>query len=100
MKIVITRSAVLDLDSLRRYLAPKSPTGPLHVIDALQNSIEDIPASLSRGRATPHDDVWEKVVPKYGYIIPYYVRGNTVFILRIYNSRRKPLNYDGVLDLE
>ena len=100
MKIVITRSAVLDLDSLRRYLAPKSPTGLLQIIDALQNSIEDILASLSRGRATPHDDVWEKVVPKYGYIIPYYVRGNTVFILRIYNSRRKPLNYDGVLDLE
>lgn len=100
MKIVITRRAVLDLDNLRQYLAPKSRTELLNVTDALQNAIKDIPESLSRGRATPHDDVWEKVVPKYGYIIPYYVRGDTVFILRIYNSRRKPLNYDGLLDLE
>lgn len=100
MKIVITRRAVLDLDNLRKYLAPKSPPGLRNVTDALQNAIEDIPESLSRGRATPHDDVWEKVVPKYGFIIPYFVRGDTVFILRIYNSRRKPLDYEGVLDLE
>ena len=100
MKIVITRRAVLDLDNLRKYLAPKSPAGLRNVLSALQKTIEDIPKNPSRGRATPHDDVWEKVVPKYGYIIPYYVRGNTVFILRIYSSRRKPLDYDSVVDLE
>lgn len=100
MKIVITRRAVRDLDTLREYLVQRSPTGLRSVVTALQNTIEDIPKSLSRGRATPHDDVWEKIVPQYGYIIPYLVRGNTVFILRIYNSRRKPLDYDGVVDLE
>jgi toxin ParE1/3/4 len=100
MKIVITRRAILDLDNLRKYLAPKSPAGLRNVISALQKTIEDIPKSLSRGRATPHDDVWEKVVPKYGYIIPYYVRGETVFILRIYSSRRKSLDYVNVVDLE
>ena len=100
MKIVITRRAVRDLDKLRDYLNQRSPTGLRSVVTALQNTIEDIPKSLSRGRATPHDDVWEKVVPKFGYIIPYYVKGNTVFILRIYSSRRKPLNYDNVVNLD
>jgi len=96
MKIQFSATALSELEALREYLGEISPQGLENVVSAIQSTIHDIPNSISRGRSTPHDEVWEKVIPKYGYIIPYLIHENTVIILRIYNSRRKPLDYDQI----
>jgi hypothetical protein len=43
--------------------------------------------------------VREAVEARYGFLIPYYVRGSRLFVLRVYRSSRKPLDYE-TLNLE
>lgn len=100
MQIKITRLAARDLEETRRYLKPRTNVGLRNVTSSIKKAINEIPNSLSRGRKTPHDEVWEKLVPKYGYIIPYYVEGDTVYILRIYDTRREPLDYSKIKKLD
>ncbi len=38
------------------------------------------------------------VEPEYGFLIPYHIKANTLFVLRIYRSMRAPLEY-GELDI-
>ena len=92
MKIVFTIEAKQDLNHLRTWLAPLSPSGLSNVVSALKTSIHRVSANPRIGRPTPRDDIREIVVPKYGFTIPYYVKGNTLFILRVYNARREPLD--------
>ena len=93
MKIQYSPTALHELDALREFLQDVSPAGLKNVLSAICKTVDSIPTSISRGRSTPHDEVWEKVVPNYGYIIPYLVHDNTVYILHIYNSNREGLNY-------
>lgn len=94
MRIKITTSAAQDFEELRKYLAGRSHTGLQSVLADIEETIRSIPDNLLLGRATPRDDVRERITPKYRYLIPYYVRGDIVYILRVYHPKRAPLDYD------
>jgi len=49
---------------------------------------------------TPHDDVWERITPNYKYKIPYYLRGGTLYVLRVYHSSRMDLDYKAIVNLD
>ena len=100
MQIKFSTLALIDLEELYEYLPEKSPSGYLNVSSDIENTIRDIPSSLLRGRQTPIDEVWERVTPNYGYIIPYCKRGDICYILRVYHSSRIGLDYEGDLDVE
>ena len=55
-----------------------------------------IPDNPRIGRMTLRDGVRELVEPKYGFLIPYVVKERKVFILRVYRSTRRPLDYDSL----
>ena len=93
MNIIFTQEAKRDLDELRAYLEPLSPSGLAHVVATLEARIRSIPANPRIGRPTPRDDVREVVEPKYGFVIPYYVQDESLYILRVYRSKRKPFDY-------
>lgn len=93
MKIQFSLTALQELDNLRSHLQDVSPAGLKNVLTAIRKTIYDIPSSVSRGRSTPHDEVWEKVIPKYGYIIPYLIHDDTIIILHVFNSSREGLDY-------
>ena len=40
-------------------------------------------------------DNWT-IEPRYGFLIPYVVRGEYLIVLRIYRSARKPLDYEAL----
>ena len=96
MNIEFTSPALQDLEDLRNYLAERSPTGLKHILQDIEQTVRDIPTSISRGRQTSRDDVWERISPRYKFIIPYHVRGTSVYILRIYHGRRAPLNHKNI----
>lgn len=98
MIIEFTTPSLEDISRLREHLGPKSPSGLENVISVIEKTVFGIPASISKGRKTPRDDVFEKVTPKYGYVIPYYIRGDTLYILRVYHSRRRGIDYNKILD--
>jgi toxin ParE1/3/4 len=93
MLIKFVDPALQDLEELRLYLTERSPSGYSNVITEIQTTVRSLPNSLSKGRATPRDDVWEKITPRYKFIIPYHVRGDIIYVLRVYRSNRQSLNY-------
>jgi len=66
------------------------------VVAALEARIRAVADSPGIGRPTPRDDVREAIEAKYGFLIPYYVRGPKLFVLRVYRSARKPLEYESL----
>ncbi len=96
MKIQLTTLALQDLEEIRLFLAERSYVGLKNVLEDIETTIVSIPDNLLMGRQTPRDDVRERISPKYRYKIPYYVRGDVLYVLRIYHPKRKPINYDTI----
>lgn len=94
MRLIFTVEAKRDLDELRAYLRPLSSKGLAKIVASLRSRIVAGMANPRIGRPTPRDNVRELVDPKYGFIIPYYVRGEVFFVLRVYQARRSPLAYE------
>ncbi|MBC8036222.1 MAG: type II toxin-antitoxin system RelE/ParE family toxin [Rhizobiales bacterium] len=94
MKIILTEAATADLAELRIYLEPLNPAGLRRVTQRLEKIIEAIPANPRIGRITSRNGVRELIEPRYGFLVPYAILNRTVFVLRLYRSRREPLNYE------
>ena len=97
MKIEFTSPALQDLEELREYLADRSPSGLVNMIADIEGTVRSIRGSIAKGRKTPHDEVWEKITPKYKFLIPYYIRRDTLYILRVYRSNRDNLDYGALI---
>ena len=93
MRLVITRRARRDLEAARDYLEPLDPAAFMRFADAIESCFVLISEFPMAGRQTVRSGVREVVETKFGYLIPYYVEGETAYVLRIYNARRRPLNY-------
>ena len=100
MQIVYTRKAKQDLQKIRTYYGSRTPTGLQNIVNDIIHVVEDIPISISKGRATPHPDVWEKITPKYSYLLPYYIFQGKLYILRVYDPRRGKLDYTKIINLK
>ena len=70
---------------------PRSPSGHRQVTAAIRASLRRIQDQPQSGRLTEHPDIREAVEPHYGFVIPYTVRGDVLWVLRVYNARRHPL---------
>ncbi|KQW31292.1 hypothetical protein ASE36_03230 [Rhizobium sp. Root274] len=91
MKLRFTPDAVRDLEELRDWLMPRSPSGHRHVVSAIRAALLRIQDQPQSGRPTARPDIREAIEPRYGFILPYTVRGNVLWVLRVYNARRHPL---------
>jgi toxin ParE1/3/4 len=93
MVMRLTREAFRDLSDVDAYLADKSPQGLRNVIAALKKNLDLMESFPNSGKETDVEDIRISVEPRYGYIIPYYIKGDEIWILRVYHSRRIPLDY-------
>ncbi len=91
MRLRFTRDAVHDLEDLRDWLLPRSPGGHKRVAAAIRAVLEKLKEMPQSGRPTDHADIREIIEPRHGFVIPYTIRGNVVWALRVYNARRHPL---------
>lgn len=99
MKTIFTRKAIADLASIREYYGNISYQALQNIVDDILSVTDNLATSISRGRNTPNAHVWEKITPQYNYLIPYYRTEDTIYILRVYDSRRTPLDYRYIIDL-
>ena len=93
MRIVFTKEAKRDLEELRRYLEPLSPKGLANVVATLERRIMIASEHPRSGRPTPRPDVREAVEPRYGFAIPLYAHCGHFYVLRVYRSMRRQLDY-------
>lgn len=80
-----------ELDDLKEWLRVKNPAGFRSVSSQISKTIRPVAKHQAIGRKTVREDIRELVEPRYGFIIPYTVIDDTIFILRIYSAKRYPL---------
>jgi toxin ParE1/3/4 len=97
LRIQFAQTAKSDLDELRDYLMPLNPVAFQNVARAISGKIRLVAEHPGSGRQSPRDDVREAIETRYGFLIPYMVRGDTLYVLRVYRGVRKPLDYAALL---
>ncbi len=96
MQIIFTIEAKQYLEDLRAFLRPLSPSGLANVTRRLEECILPVPDFPKIGRPTPRAEVREVIETRYGFVIPYYFKGGNLYILRVYRTARKPLDYAAI----
>lgn len=90
MEIRFTELAAEDLQRIREYIYENNKKAAKEVVEHIIERIETVIApNPSAGRAGRVLRTRELVVKKYPYIVPYQVRENVIYILRVLHTSRK-----------
>lgn len=99
MKIIYTRKARADLSGIREYHRSVGSAAIQDVVHDITSMVDAMPKSISRGRQTTNPQVWEKLSKKYKYLLPYCIHDGNLYILRVYDSAQRGLDYRTIIDL-
>ena len=88
-KIVFTVPAQEDLRAIKQYICCDNLEAAQLVVEYIMDSVEKLKDNPSIGRAGRVLRTRELVISKYPYIVPYQVRENTVYVLRVLHTSRK-----------
>lgn len=88
-KIVFTIPAKEDLRAIKKYICEDNFSAAQVVIKHILDNIEQLKDVPSLGKAGRVLRTRELVISKYPYIVPYQVRDDIVYILRILHTSRK-----------
>lgn len=88
-KIVFTIPAQEDLRAIKQYICCDNFSAAQDVIKYILSCIENLKENPSLGKAGRVLRTRELVISKYPYIVPYQVRENIVFVLRVLHTSRK-----------
>jgi len=87
--VVWTRQALNNLESIRDYVAQFNPWAAKKLAAALEAAGNGVAPFPNRGRAVSGTNMRE-ITTVHPYVIRYRVEGDTVFILRIRHTARRP----------
>lgn len=87
-KIVFSIPAQEDLRAIKQYICCDNFDAAQEVIKYIFGCIEHLNENPSIGRAGRVLRTRELVISKYPYIVPYQVRDNNVYILRVLHTSR------------
>lgn len=90
MRVRYTPQARGDIDRIYSYLKKRSPSGAANVSAAIYAGIRFIAERPEASERTDDPDVRVKVVRRYRYKIFYSVAGDTVDILHVRHTSRRP----------
>ena len=89
-RVRFSKSAVNDLNSIREYIYDNNKEAAKEVVSYIIEKIETVLAvNPAAGRAGRVLRTRELVISKYPYIVPYQVRDDVVYILRVLHTSRK-----------
>ncbi len=89
-RVRFSKSAVNDLNSIREYIYDNNKDAAKEVVSYIIEKIETIlVVNPAAGRAGRVLRTRELVISKYPYIVPYQVRDDVIYILRVLHTSRK-----------
>ena len=89
-KIKFSVSSLKDLKSIQKYICENNKEAAKAVVAHIIEKIETvIAANPSAGRAGRVLRTRELVISKYPYIVPYQVREDVIYILRVLHTSRQ-----------
>lgn len=81
--------ALHNLGEEADYIAQDSPRAAAEQVARIESSVALLAEHPGLGRIGRVPGTRELVVPGTPYLVPYRVRGKTIFILRVFHSRRR-----------
>jgi len=91
VRVVWTRTAARGIQRAYDYLVEFNPRAAAHVAETLRDEGNGLMHFPERGRPAP-GTVLRELVSAYPYTIRYRVDGDTVVILRVRHTSRRPTN--------
>ena len=88
-EIIFTVPAQEDLRAIKQYICCDNFEAAQQVVEHIIDSVKKLKDNPSIGRAGRVLRTRELVIPKYPYIVPYQVRENTIYVLRVLHTSRK-----------
>jgi plasmid stabilization system protein ParE len=90
MRLRYRAQALADIDAIHRYLEERNPSGARNVLRAIYASIQLIAERPLAYRLTDDPDIRVHVVQRYRYKIFYAAAGDTVEIIHVRHTSRRP----------
>ena len=94
MRLKWLPTALRNLDSEASYIAADEPAAARLVVQRVLAAVALLSEQPGLGRPGRVAGTRELLVPKTRYIVPYRVRSNTVEILRVFHTSRRPPRQD------
>ena len=88
-EIIFTVLAQNDLRAIKKYICCDNFSAAKEVVKHILGCIEKLKDNPSIGRAGRVLRTRELIISKYPYIVPYQVRDDNVYILRVLHASRK-----------
>ena len=89
MKVVWTRPALRDLDSIATYIGREDPAASRRVLARIAERARDLRSRPHRGRRGRAPNTHELVVDGTSYIVVYRIEGDRADILAVYHGARR-----------
>jgi toxin ParE1/3/4 len=90
MKVRYTPRALADREAIFQYLRERSPQGATKVIAAIRATATQIAENPYSGPPTENPGIRVKLVGRYPYKLFYRIRNNTVELIHIRHTSRRP----------
>lgn len=90
MQIIWLKTALKNLDELAEYISQENPQAARQVVDAIETQVNLLATQPALGRPGRVLGTRELVISNTHYLVPYRIKNNTVEILRVFHTSRKP----------
>jgi len=90
MRVRWLSQALRNLDEEASYIAQDDPKAAQLVVQRILDSVAMLPEQPGIGRPGRVPGTRELIVLKTRYIVPYRVQSQTIEILRVFHSSRRP----------
>lgn len=90
MQIVWLKTALRNLDEIATYIAQDNPAAASQVVKTIDTQVNLLSQQPALGRSGRVLGTRELVISNTPYLVPYRIKYNTVEILRVFHTSRKP----------
>lgn len=90
MRVKWLRTALRNLDAEASFIAEDDPAAARVVVERVLMAVAVLAAQPGLGRPGRVPNTRELVILHTRYMIPYRVRGDTVEVLRVFHTSRRP----------
>ena len=92
MQIIWLKTALKNIDELAEYIAQENPQAARQVAEEIEAQVNLLATQPALGRSGRVLGTRELVISNTHYLVPYRIKNNSVEILRVFHTSRRPPN--------
>ncbi len=92
MQIIWLKTALKNIDELAEYISQENSTAASQIVTTIELQVNLLATQPALGRSGRVLGTRELVISNTHYLVPYRIKNNTVEILRVFHTSRRPPN--------